>query len=134
MPQLPPEAFTRYDGEPDDRFYIQPRFVTHIDDSAIRAVTQLYREYFPPGGAIWQSLDDKGHARLVESYLQATSVFTDVATHNRTPRRWGSDPLYAMIGRRKGEGCCRGTASVATLRAPTDYNKRETGPTQTCPW
>ncbi len=29
-----------------------PRFVTHIDDAAIAAVTQLYREYFPPGGAI----------------------------------------------------------------------------------
>ncbi len=36
----------------DDAFYAQPRFVTHIDDGAIAAVTQLYREFFPAGGAI----------------------------------------------------------------------------------
>ena len=36
----------------DEAFYDQPRFVTHIDDGAIAAVTQLYREFFPPGGAI----------------------------------------------------------------------------------
>jgi SAM-dependent methyltransferase len=37
---------------PDAEFYEQPRLVTHIDDAAIAAVTQLYREYFPAGGAI----------------------------------------------------------------------------------
>ena len=49
---LPPEAFRRYDETRDEAFYTQPRFVTHIDDSAVAAVTQLYREYFPPGGAV----------------------------------------------------------------------------------
>ena len=29
-----------------------PRLVTHIDDDAINAVTDLYRDFFPPGGAI----------------------------------------------------------------------------------
>ncbi len=29
-----------------------PRLVTHIDERAIAAVTQLYREYFPPDGVI----------------------------------------------------------------------------------
>ncbi len=50
-PPFPAEAFRRYDESPDDRFYAFPRLVTHIDDAAIAAVTQLYREYVPPGGA-----------------------------------------------------------------------------------
>jgi SAM-dependent methyltransferase len=52
MSSLPPDAFRRYDESPDKEFYREPRFVTHIDDAAISAVTQLYREYFPPGGEI----------------------------------------------------------------------------------
>ena len=49
---LPPEAFRRVDETPDEVFYRSPRLVTHIDDAAIGAVTQLYREYFPVNGAI----------------------------------------------------------------------------------
>jgi SAM-dependent methyltransferase len=52
MSQLPPGAFRRYDETPDKQFYSLPRLVTHIDDRAIAAVTQLYREHFPPDGAI----------------------------------------------------------------------------------
>src|SRR5215218_10354656 len=52
MSRLPVEAFRRYDETPDEEFYETPRFVTHIDDQAIAAVTQLYRELFPPDGAI----------------------------------------------------------------------------------
>ena len=52
MASLPEEAFRRYDETPDEEFYLLPRFVTHIDDRAIAAVTQLYRELFPPGGEI----------------------------------------------------------------------------------
>jgi SAM-dependent methyltransferase len=49
---LPEEAFGRYDETPDEEFYSLPRFVTHIDDRAIAAVTQLYREHFPEEGEI----------------------------------------------------------------------------------
>ncbi|MEF2277436.1 methyltransferase domain-containing protein [Deinococcus sp. YIM 134068] len=52
MSDLPRGAFRRVDETPDEEFYRQPRFVTHIDDTAIAAVTQLYREVLPPGGAI----------------------------------------------------------------------------------
>jgi SAM-dependent methyltransferase len=52
MASLPEEAFGRYDETPDEEFYKTPRLVTHIDDRAIAAVTQLYREFFPPGGEI----------------------------------------------------------------------------------
>src|SRR5919106_6818136 len=52
MSRLPAGAFRRFDETPDEEFYRTPRIVTHIDDRAIAAVTQLYREYFPPGGEI----------------------------------------------------------------------------------
>ena len=49
---LPPQAFARMDESPDEEFYEEPRLVTHIDERAIAAVTQLYRETLPPGGAV----------------------------------------------------------------------------------
>jgi SAM-dependent methyltransferase len=52
LDDLPKEAFLRQDESPDELFYSVPRFVTHIDEGAIAAVTQLYREYFPPDSAI----------------------------------------------------------------------------------
>ncbi len=52
MPDLPRGYFERYDESPDEDFYVPPRFMTHIDDGAIAAVTHLYRRFFPPGGAI----------------------------------------------------------------------------------
>lgn len=52
MSQFPTEAFKRSDETQDEQFYRSPRLVTHIDDRAIAAVTQLYREHFPEGGAI----------------------------------------------------------------------------------
>src|SRR4028119_2383973 len=52
MSRLPEGALRRYDEMPDEEFYLTPRLVTHIDDRAIAAVTQLYLELFPPGGAI----------------------------------------------------------------------------------
>jgi SAM-dependent methyltransferase len=50
--RIPEEAFRRTDESPDEEFYRTPRLVTHIDEGAIAAVTQLYRELFPSGGEI----------------------------------------------------------------------------------
>ncbi len=52
LPGLPAGAFRKADPAPDTAFYRQPRFVTHIDDGAIAAVTALYRELLPPEGDI----------------------------------------------------------------------------------
>lgn len=203
MPHFPAGAFRRYDETPDEQFYRTPRLVTHIDDRAIAAITQLYREHFPPGGAIldlmsswvshlppevvyrrvvglgmneeelrrnerldayliqnlntdphlpladgefdgcgicvsidylthpvevlrevgrvlkvgsptiisfsnrcfpdkavaiWHQLDDQGHIRLVESYLEEAGNFANVRSLDRSPKRMFSDPLYAVIG------------------------------------
>ncbi|WP_043361236.1 class I SAM-dependent methyltransferase [Belnapia sp. F-4-1] len=52
LPELPPRAFAKADSSADTIFYAEPRFVTHIDDSAIAAVTELYRALFPAGGTV----------------------------------------------------------------------------------
>ncbi len=52
MTSLPGDAFRRFDEGPDEAFYCEPRFVNHLDEAAIGAVTDLYRRFFPPGGAI----------------------------------------------------------------------------------
>jgi hypothetical protein len=49
---FPPANFRRIDESTDADFYRSPRLVTHIDDAAIAAVTQVYREILPKGGAI----------------------------------------------------------------------------------
>ena len=51
-PGIPAGAFRRTDESPDEEFYSTPRLVTRIDDRAIAAVTQLYRELFPASGTI----------------------------------------------------------------------------------
>jgi hypothetical protein len=50
LPELPSGAFGKADQTPDPLFYDTPRFVAHIDDAAIAAVTALYREVLPEGG------------------------------------------------------------------------------------
>ncbi len=207
MPQLPTEAFRRYDETPDEEFYKTPRLVTHIDERAIEAVTQLYRELFPASGeildlmsswvshlpeevryrrvvglgmnevelaknprldeyvvqnlnrkvklpfreaefdgvgicvsidyltdpiavlrevgrvlkvgspvvitfsnrcfptkavAVWRQLNDQGHVRLVEHYLEEAGNFQNIRSLDRSPRRVFSDPLYAVIGESTG--------------------------------
>ena len=52
MTPFPSGAFAKADSTPDPEFYRQPRFVTHIDDAAIAAVTDLYRERVPEGGDV----------------------------------------------------------------------------------
>ncbi len=49
---LDPASFDKADPSPDSLFYEQPRFVAHIDDGAIAAVTAVYREVLPAGGDI----------------------------------------------------------------------------------
>jgi SAM-dependent methyltransferase len=202
MSSFPEEAFRRTDEAPDEEFYRTSRLVTHIDDQAIAAVTQLYRELFPAGGeildlmsswvshlppeieyrrviglgmnevelrrnerldsyvvqnlnadprlrfrnaefdgvaicvsidyltrpvevlrevgrilrvgcptivsfsnrcfpskavAIWHQLDDRGHMRLVERYLEEAGNFANIRSLDRSPRRMFSDALYAVV-------------------------------------
>ncbi|CAK9134941.1 unnamed protein product [Ilex paraguariensis] len=42
------EDFRRFDESPDLLFYEAPRFVTHIDDPAIAALSKYYSQVLPP--------------------------------------------------------------------------------------
>eukprot|EP00210_Caulerpa_lentillifera_P009374 g8936.t1 len=48
-PEFPfrPQDFSRFDESDDSVFYDAPRFVTHIDDPAIKALTNYYEKVFP---------------------------------------------------------------------------------------
>ena len=199
---LPADSFRRVDEAPDTWFYSQPRFVEHIDAGALAAVTQLYRDLFPPTArvldlmsswvshlpddvhyphvtglglneeelaanprldayvvqdlnasqrlpfdhaafdaagicvsiqylthpvevlrdlarilvpgsplvitfsnrcfptkavAIWQALNDAGHAELITRYLQAAGTWRDIRTVDRSAQQPRSDPLFAVV-------------------------------------
>ncbi|KAG4194774.1 hypothetical protein ERO13_A06G071900v2 [Gossypium hirsutum] len=52
------EDFQRFNETPDSLFYEAPRFVTHIDDAAIAALTKYYSEVFPPSNTPGVSILD----------------------------------------------------------------------------
>jgi SAM-dependent methyltransferase len=49
---LPPEAYGRDDESSDDRFYVVPRRVVHIDDGAIAALGRVYADVLPADGRL----------------------------------------------------------------------------------
>ena len=49
---FPEQFFRRQDESADANFYIEPRFVTHIDDSTIHNLTEFYRDQIAPGGKV----------------------------------------------------------------------------------
>ncbi|MBO0951793.1 methyltransferase domain-containing protein [Fibrella forsythiae] len=65
-------------------------------------ITVFSNRMFPTKAvAVWQALDDAGHAQLVETYYEQTGLFTDIHTEDRSPNPHRSDPLFATIGYRK---------------------------------
>lgn len=93
--QFPDEFFRRFDEAPDADFYSVPRLVTHIDDTTIAALTQLYREVLPAGGAILDLMSswishlppDVSYARVAglgmnREELQHNERLTDVTVHD----------------------------------------------------
>lgn len=49
---IPARFFHRMDESPDEEFYLTPRFVPHIDQATIDALTEFYREFIPPGSRV----------------------------------------------------------------------------------
>jgi SAM-dependent methyltransferase len=88
IPELPPEAFLKEDSSPDPQFYQQPRFVTHIDESAIAAVTGLYRKVFPAGGTV---LDLMGSW---VSHLPSDVAYAEVIGHGLNEEELKANPRY----------------------------------------
>jgi SAM-dependent methyltransferase len=88
LPGLPQAAFDRVDPTPDTAFYVEPRFVTHIDDAAIATVTQAYRQTLPPGGTV---LD------LMSSWVSHLPPEIDysVVGHGMNAAELGTNPRFS---------------------------------------
>ena len=86
---LPEAAFIKADPSPDTLFYQQPRFVTHIDDGAIAAVTQVYRDTLPAGGII---LDLMGSW---VSHLPEDVAYAEVVGHGMNAAELAANPRLA---------------------------------------
>jgi SAM-dependent methyltransferase len=87
MSWLPAEAFRRYDETPDEEFYKVPRLVTHIDDRAIAAVTQLYRELFLSSGEILDLMSSwVSHLPEEVCYEQVVGLGMNEGELKRNPR------------------------------------------------
>lgn len=87
MPGPPEDALRRYDETPDEEFYREPRLVTHIDEGAIAAVTQLYREHFPPGGDILDLMSSwVSHLPPEVSYRRVVGLGMNEEELRRNPR------------------------------------------------
>ena len=46
------EAFKRQDEKDDYDFYLMPRFCYHIDEGAVRSITNYYRQNIPEGSSV----------------------------------------------------------------------------------
>lgn len=53
---LPPDQRTKLDESSDTFFYDAPRFVTHVDDSFIQQLTDLYRDRLKPNSRIFDMM------------------------------------------------------------------------------
>lgn len=110
------EDFARYDESPDTAFYDAPRFVTHIDDPAIRALTKYYSSMLPPSNApgvavldmcsSWISHYPKGYKQgrvaglgLNEAELRRNEVLTEYVVQdlNTNPTLPFADGSFDVI-------------------------------------
>ncbi len=85
-PELPAGAFAKADPSPDTQFYAQARLVTHIDDAAIAAVTQLYRQVLPAGGVVLDLMSSW------VSHLPDDAVYAEVIGHGMNARELAANP------------------------------------------
>ena len=49
---FPPQAFKRQDEDDDYSFYAMPRFCYHIDEGAVRAITNYYKQAIADGSSV----------------------------------------------------------------------------------
>jgi SAM-dependent methyltransferase len=77
----------RLDETPDDAFYRSPRFVTHIDDAAIRAVTAVYRERIPTGSRVLDLMSSwVSHLPTDLTYARVVGLGMNEAELRRNPQ------------------------------------------------
>jgi ubiquinone/menaquinone biosynthesis C-methylase UbiE len=49
---------------------------------------------------IWVTTGDNQHTKLVQSYFEHSGAYSAIRSLDRSPSRWLSDPLFAVVGRK----------------------------------
>ncbi len=120
------EHFAREDESDDENFYVEPRFVQHIDDGAIAAAGQLYASVLPPNDDIldlmssWVSHLPAGFAvnRLAGLGMNETELSQNKRLTDYVVQNLNVNPLLPFGG---GEfGGCIVTVSVQYLTRPVE--------------
>lgn len=93
--EIPAQFFERADSSPDELFYKEPRFVAHIDEATINALSDYYLEFIPPHAQVldlmssWIShlpneleLSRVAGLGMNEAELSRNPRLTDYCVHN----------------------------------------------------
>mgnify|MGYP001822402185 CR=1 FL=1 len=121
--EFPPGFFDRADEAPDDRFYDFDRFVTHIDDDAIAAVGELYRQLELTGEVLdlcssWVSHFDPAPTRLVALGMNENELAANPAAAEWLVHDLNADPVLPFDDASfDAVTCC---ASIDYLVRPLD--------------
>lgn len=86
MQILRPEQRTKLDPGSDTSFYASPRFVTHVDESFIDQLTQLYRERLEPHTRIFDMMSSW------VSHLPPEMEFEHVEGHGMNAEELAQNP------------------------------------------
>ena len=125
------DHFIRQDESDDALFYREPRLVVHIDNQAIAAIGELFREVFPPGDrgagpavldlmSSWRSHWPRGlpKARLVGLGLNAVEMERNPDLDSHVVHDLNKDPVLPFA-----DGSFDGvaiTVSIQYLVRPVD--------------
>jgi SAM-dependent methyltransferase len=86
LPELPAHAFERQDDGDDLAFYGLPRLVTHIDEAAVAALADLYREVIPNGARVLDLMSSW------VSHLPADRTYAEVVGHGMNAEELAANP------------------------------------------
>ena len=86
MSDLPPWAFEKEDPGDDAGFYGFARLETHIDDAAIAALTEFYRDVLPAGGRILDLMSSW------ISHLPSEVAYGEVIGHGMNAEELAANP------------------------------------------
>jgi len=86
LTDLPPWAFEKDDPDDDTAFYAEARLVTHIDDGAIKALTEFYRRTLPVGGMVLDLMSS------CVSHLPTDVAYGEVIGHGMNAEELAANP------------------------------------------
>ncbi|MGE5269366.1 MAG: class I SAM-dependent methyltransferase [Thiohalocapsa sp.] len=104
---LPPGAFARLDDADDELFYEPARLVTHIDEHAVAALTEFYRQVLPAGGVLFDLMSswvshlppEIDYAEVIGHGMNAEELAANPRLSRRFVQNLNRDPLLPIADR-----------------------------------